>query len=1082
MQGPVPGKENSMEKDMTRCGEEFPERYGPDTAALESAALALGTAENMIRQEYLTRLHNGQVIPLPGQDADIKPGRNIGLLEITDFVFDEKEDVLDKMSNMFSAICPGQIETVFLLLENRILPEEELCRLYMGVCCRDWTDVSTSTTMLKSAVEGSFPGCRFQNVDCEKTGALLSGLFHAQEGDPLSVAAVSTDACPDWQSGRAYVQGMEKFVDGMRGKPYVLALVAEPIPTQELQRMQRGYASLYTSLSPLRTISLTRTEGTSVTDITSWSSQINSSVSVSTGRQKGSSTAYTTGKTTSRSKEEQNLAGSLMEAGFALGGALLGKGGGAFLGASLGRAARSAAGMAPVQVNEGENSGTTISVNEGETEQETRQNGKTDISGGGQNTSTSDSLGMQYTTENREVSLLLQELDRWNDRLEACQVHTAFRCAAYVLSGMEEDATTGANLYRSLVTGPNAHRGISCVNVWSKSEDVKRICGYLTRMLHPRFRLLDAGCLQDVDPATLVSFREMPLHFFWPRKSVAGVSVSHHAEFARTVSLPGGHGERRSVELGRVFHLGRTENNRVRLATDALVSHMCVAGAARSGKSNFCYQLLRRLREQDVRFLVIEPAKGQYAQVFGGLEDVFCYGANPLKGELLSINPFAFPTGVGALEHVESICSIFGTCWPLYAAMPDLLKDAILRSYQRAGWDMEYGIPLDDEARFPTFADVLDILPVLIENAGYSKEVTDNYKGSLLTRVRSMTNGINRLIFCTPELGDERLFNQNAIVDISRIPSPETQALIMGFLVTRLAEFRRSEDQGMDLPLRHVTVLEEAHNLLNDSHSGPAAGEGTSISGKSVELLVRAIAEMGTYGEGFLVVDQTPSALADAVISNTGTKVIFSLPNRNDCHPMSMAASLSDEQEREAANLPQGVCAIRNRDWSDPVLVKVDYFPHEEFCPPQEKPEQTPDRGRRSRNGALELLCALREKQEISPETCRSVSEALTREHGQRCRKLAAVLDGLAEGTVPSWEVLCPAVLEATEAQEWFRQPEKDLTPWDREMRWELKRRRVTGKAAQNYVLEMALQVYGKGRDKQLYWCWAAKLGRFSEQ
>lgn len=1070
-----------MEENMIRYSEKFPEKREPESAALENAALALGTARSMIRQEYLMRLHDGQVIPLKDRDANIEPGRNIGLLEITDFVFDEKEDVLDKMSNMFSAICPGQIETVFLLLENRILPEEEQCRLYMGVCCRDWTDVSASTTMLKSAVESSFPGCRFQNVDCEKTGALLTGLFHTQEGDPLSVAAVSTDACPDWQAGGAYVQGMEKFVDGMRGKPYVLALVAEPIPTQELRRMQQGYAGLYTSLSPLRTVSLTRTEGTSVTDVTSWSSQINSSVSVSTGRQKGSSTAYTTGKTTSRSKEEQNLAGSLMEAGFALGGALLGKNGGALLGATLGKAVRSAAGMAPVQVNEGENSGTTVSVNEGETEQETRQDGKTDVSGGGQNTGTSDSLGMQYTTENREVSLLLQELDRWNDRLEACQVHTAFRCAAYVLSGVEGDATIGANLYRSLVTGPNARRGISCVNVWSRPEDVEHICGYLARMIHPHLRLLDEGYLQDVDPAALVSFREMPLHFFWPRKSLAGVSVSRHAEFARTVSLPGGHGERRSVELGRVFHLGRTENNRVRLATDALVSHMCVAGAARSGKSNFCYQLLRRLREQDVRFLVVEPAKGQYAQVFGGLEDVSCYGTNPLKGELLSINPFAFPAGVGALEHVESVCSIFSTCWPLYAAMPDLLKDAILRSYQRAGWDMEYGIPLDDEARFPTFADVLDILPPLIENAGYSKEVTDNYKGSLLTRVRSMTNGINRLIFCTPELGDERLFNRNAIVDISRIPSPETQALIMGFLVTRLAEFRRSEDQGMDLPLRHVTVLEEAHNLLSASHSGPA-GEGASIGGKSVELLVRAIAEMGTYGEGFLVVDQTPSALADAVISNTGTKVIFSLPNRNDCRPMSAAASLSDEQEREAANLPQGVCVIRNRDWSDPVLVKVDYFPHEEFCPPQEEPERTPYQGGQSRNDALELLCALRETQEIAPETCRSISEALEQEYGSRFRKLAAVLDGLAKGAVPSWEVLCPAALEAAEAQEWFRQPEEDLVSWDREMRRELKRRRVTGKTAQDYVLEMALQVYGKARDKQLYWRWAVEMGRFSER
>lgn len=36
----------------------------------------------------------------------------------------------------------------------------------------------------------------------------------------------------------------------------------------------------------------------------------------------------------------------------------------------------------------------------------------------------------------------------------------------------------------------------------------------------------------------------------------------------------------------------------------------------------------------------------------------------------------------------------------------------------------------------------------------------------------------------------------------------------MGILVMRLNEYRMSHTEGMNIPLKHVTVLEEAHNIL----------------------------------------------------------------------------------------------------------------------------------------------------------------------------------------------------------------------------------------------------------------------------
>ena len=55
----------------------------------------------------------------------------------------------------------------------------------------------------------------------------------------------------------------------------------------------------------------------------------------------------------------------------------------------------------------------------------------------------------------------------------------------------------------------------------------------------------------------------------------------------------------------------------------------------------------------------------------------------------------------------------------------------------------------------------------------------------------------------------------------------------------------------MNADMRHVTVLEEAHNLLRRT-SIEQPTESSNILGKSVEMIANAIAEMRTYGEGFI--------------------------------------------------------------------------------------------------------------------------------------------------------------------------------------------------------------------------------------
>jgi Predicted ATPase len=91
-------------------------------------------------------------------------------------------------------------------------------------------------------------------------------------------------------------------------------------------------------------------------------------------------------------------------------------------------------------------------------------------------------------------------------------------------------------------------------------------------------------------------------------------------------------------------------------------------------------------------------------------------------------------------------------------------------------------------------------------------------------------------------------------------------------------------------------------------------------------MLSNAIAEMRTYGEGFIIADQSPGLLDMSVIRNTNTKIIMRLPDYEDRVLVGRAASLNDEQIDELSRLEMGVASINQSTWVEPVLCKVCNF------------------------------------------------------------------------------------------------------------------------------------------------------------
>lgn len=551
------------------------------------------------------------------------------------------------------------------------------------------------------------------------------------------------------------------------------------------------------------------------------------------------------------------------------------------------------------------------------------------------------STGVTKTYTNYAVKHLLDTIEKQIARIEESTALGMWNFAAYAVSADANTAVDVAHMYLSLTQGDNSFVSKSAVNLWKGGREgvanvdkTAIVLSEISKLRHPEFAFQANNVAEMVYPvrtslATVLSGRDLARALNFPRKSVSGLPVVESVAFGRDVYRHEEGDEKNVISIGQIYHMHQIEKKEVSIDVDSLCSHTFISGSTGKGKSNTIYQLLEKVcgkRKKDFSFMVIEPTKGEYKDAFYRHPEieVEVYGTNPKETALLRINPFEFPEEIHVLEHIDRLTEIFNACWPMYAAMPAILKSAIIKSYEQCGWDMINSACMD--MAYPSFCDVLIQIHEILQSSAYSEDNKGDYTGALCTRVESLATGLNGMIFtventCTME----QLFCHNVIVDLSRVGSPETKSLIMSMLVMKLQEYRMSEKMGANLPLRHLTVLEEAHHILKRTSKEQGAEIG-NIQGKAVEALSNAIAEMRTYGEGFIIADQAPGLLDASVIRNTNTKIILCLPEKEDRLITGHSVGLRDSQIQEIAKLKKGVAVVYQNDWQEAVLCKFERY------------------------------------------------------------------------------------------------------------------------------------------------------------
>lgn len=988
----------------------------PETAAPGSAVLAdepeaslntaIGMADSFIRKEYLAQLQNAQVVPLIGNGESIR--RNVRMFRLASLTYSETDDLHRKIASVFHSVAEFDSRQ-FLLLDS----DGFHMSLYLGIACGRQDQLSMQFNTLKGSFTGNFPGGWLALLNATKSEELFKEIFE----EDIRISSVSALSAAK-EISKDSIYGIERLVDGMYGKPFTMMLLCEAVPKEELRRLRQSYEAMYTQLAPFREYAASVSQSGTKGETQSFS--LSKSESVAQGRTVTESGAF--GQSSSRSEtvsgskeaEENRAKNQLLGTALSLT-AIISKIGtesamhplqGLFYGGSVSNVLNSVqtllnGGELGRSETAGEGKSYTLTFSEGETS--SRQEGfsaSKSISGSSTDT-TGYSLQMQY--ENKAVSDLLGVLQEQIARLQHIEETGGFQCAAYFVTGDNSTAVTAASMYRSLLGGMSSLGQNNAVNVWSVPEVVWDICEYLKIGRHPVFHFENRPNYPTFTAGTLVAADELPLYISLPRKSMSGFPVALRAEFARDVIRMEINDEA-PIEIGKIYHLGKVAPGSVALSKQDLSGHIFVAGTTGMGKSNFCYGLLDSLRNEKVRFMVIEPAKGEYKQVFGGCEGVYTFGTNPNLSPLLRINPFSFPEGIHVNEHIDRLLEIFNSCWPMYAAMPAVLKEALETVYRQCGYNLVTGV---GGGRFPSFADLLKILPEVVRQSEFSGEVKGNYIGSLVTRVKSLTDGLYGCVFTKDEIDPGILFDENVLIDLSRVGSGETKALIMGILVMKLQEYRMCHAR-MNAPLSHVTVLEEAHHLLRSSTSG--SPEGVDLRAMSLEMITNAIAEMRTYGEGFLIADQSPGLMDLAVIRNTNTKVIFKLPEQSDRRIAGSAMSLSEAQIGEIARLERGVAAVYQSGWDNAVLAKIRHYDSGRYKPyVYRAPDLALDSGQ-VRNQCLAALLRGRLDEAGASTLDTAVCRQLLERRGYTdgiSRERLTVLESLLDGAALPFPELC---------------------------------------------------------------------------
>lgn len=437
-----------------------------------------------------------------------------------------------------------------------------------------------------------------------------------------------------------------------------------------------------------------------------------------------------------------------------------------------------------------------------------------------------------------------------------------------------------------------------------------------------------------------------------PKREMPGFRVRRSADFSLAEIPP--KNPQRVIAVGNILDRGIDTGNLYYVDVDALQKHTIVCGVTGGGKTNTCFYLLNQLWKYKIPFMVIEPAKSEYrhmmlmSETFKGKGQVFSLGDETVSP--FRLNPFEIMKGVKVQTHLDALKSVFNASFEMYSPMPQVLEKALNAIYAVRGWDLvqncnrrlppgvEVGDPDCPPEIYPTMKDLFEIIDPITESFGYSERIGPDVQAALKARIGSLLiGGKGQMLNTRRSIPPELIFGRPTVIELKMVSEDSEKSFLMGMILVFLYEYR--ESLGPHDNLQHVMLVEEAHRLLKNVPTQQQADQ-ANPAGKAVEFFTNMLAEIRSYGQGFIIADQIPNKLAPEALKNTNLKIMHRIVATDDRDSMGGAMNLDDVQKRHVTALGTGRAIVYAEKMETPYHLQVMYD-KTASVPPPDTPEES---------------------------------------------------------------------------------------------------------------------------------------------
>lgn len=365
---------------------------------------------------------------------------------------------------------------------------------------------------------------------------------------------------------------------------------------------------------------------------------------------------------------------------------------------------------------------------------------------------------------------------------------------------------------------------------------------------------------------------------------------------------------RTSISVGRYLDT-TASTGEAAFDVQQFAKHGLIVGVPGSGKTTSMFSILHQLwarpSEERVPFIVLEPAKTEYRALMKLPEfhnDMLVFSLGDEDTSPFRFNPLEVLPGIRLENHISRLQACFVGAFDLFDPLPIFLEQAIRRTYLEQGWydDSRGGEP---GLITPTLGDLCRNAEYIVEHSGFDAKMKSDFKASLLERLNSLRRGSKgRMLDCRSSIPMEDLMGRPVVLELDSLNGDE-KSLMMMFLLSYVFEYCKAQRKSGS-PLKHLLVVEEAHNLISaqvgggDNRANPKA--------QTIELFVNMLAEMRALGQGILIADQLPTAIAPQAVKQTNVKLLMRVTAKDDREEIGNTMDLNDDQMHQVVNFKTG--------------------------------------------------------------------------------------------------------------------------------------------------------------------------------